>query len=160
MVFIGASLLILFAFLVWKEYAGYLNKGTRELEEFVRFIETMKERMECYLETPGVWVPDFTADELERLGFLESIRNGNDVNTAYAECKDLLCICNDAREILDELFSHLGNGYLDTELGIINSSLGKLTKIKDAFRTEKENKTKAMGAMIGAVAIGIIILIL
>ena len=160
MILIGACLLLLFSFLIWKEYAAYLSRGTKELREFIRFLECMREKMGCYLETPSEWIDGFTAEELERSGFLQRIKDGEDIFSAYTGCKESLCLCDDAVLILDDMFSHLGNGYLDTETAIIKASLDKLSKLEEVSKKDNENRTKAVGAVIGAVAIGIVILIL
>ena len=160
MLFIGAFLLLAVAFVLWKEYTAYLKRGADELDEFVRFVKCMKEKMECYMEVPAEWIRGFSSDKLEGVGFLEAIRDGSDVDTAYSNVESSLCMCDDAREVLKDLFSHLGNGYLETELGMIKPSLDKLLKIQERLKDEKENKTKAIGAMIAAVTLGIIILIL
>ena len=160
MLIFGAVLLVLAAFYIWREYVSFLNKGTSELGAFVRLIEHMKDRMECYLETPLEWARDFSSDELEQIGFLGEIRNGRDMNSAYVACSGNLSIGNEAKSVLSGLFSHLGEGYLGTEIGIIKASLDKLKKMEETARVEKVNKTKAAGAMIGAVSIGAIILVL
>ena len=45
-IFIGAFLLVLVAFMVWREYDAYLKRSLRELSEFVVFIKNMRDRME------------------------------------------------------------------------------------------------------------------
>lgn len=160
MLIIGIVFLLAFAFFAWKEYVSYLNKGGTELHEFILFLGNMKEKMTCYLEAPSEWVGDFSAPGLEATGFLQKIRDGMGLGEAYSSCSDFLCIDKEARSVLDDLFARLGGGYLDTELGMINSSIDKLSKIEETTKKERENKVRATGAMIGAVAAGAVILIL
>jgi hypothetical protein len=120
----------------------------------------MRDRMECYLETPSSWIDEFEYCELERIGFVSDIREGGDLLSAYEKRKSALCIGKEAENIISNMLSELGDGYLGTELNIINSALDKLSKIESAVSSERENKARAAGALLGAVAAGVVILII
>ena len=137
-----------------------LKKGVDELSGFLAFIRNMKERMECYLELPADWAVGFKSPELERTEFLLYVRDGMNVAEAYEKCESSLCICDEAKDTLKALFDRFGEGYLDTELSLIKSSIEKLSEIEASLKTENGNKIKAVGAMLGAVAIGIVVLVI
>lgn len=160
MVFLGAVMLAAATFVLWREYAAYLKKGVDELSGFLAFIRNMKERMECYLELPADWAGGFRSPELEGSGFLFYVREGMDVGEAYEKCENSLCICDEAKDALRALFDRFGEGYLDTELSFIKSSIEKLSEIEASLKIENGNKIKAVGAMLGAVAMGIVILVI
>lgn len=160
MFFIGVGILLCVAFLCWREYTAYLQRELDELSDFLFFIENMRDKMECYLQSPLSWVGEFSRPSLERLGFLDSLRCDGDLGAAYRACTDKLLIKSDASEVIGELFSRFGEGYLDTERGLIDSTIHKLSIIEGKLKDELKNKSRAAGAMIGAIAIGAVIMII
>ena len=160
MLFLGVLLLILLTFIVWREYAYCQRLRLSQLSEFLSFIKNMKERMECYLEAPGAWINGYESQELERIGFIKNIRERKELLVAYESCKEGLLIDNEASCVIEALFSELGEGYLDSELEVIESALEKLSRIEASMASESEKKIKTAGALLGAVAAGIVILVI
>ena len=160
MLILGAILLILFAFLLWREYSSYLKREEAELTEITRFLRNMRERMMCYLELPSAWIGEYSSDVLESVGFLERIRSGDDVSSAYEGVKKNLLIDPEISDELSALFSGLGEGYLDTELVAVDKTVEKLDQALGRLLPEIKNRSRAAGAVLGALAMGAVIMII
>ena len=63
-------------------------------------------------------------------------------------------------DVLLGCFSRLGEGYLDTELEAISAGIDKLRSHVDRYGEELTKKRKVAGALIGACASGIVILVI
>ena len=160
MVIFSGILLILVAFLLWREYSLYLKREESELCEITRFVRNMRDRMACYLELPSAWAGEYSSDVLERVGFLPKIRSGEDVSLAYEGIKEQLLLDPDISDELSTLFAGLGDGYLEGELALVDKTIAKLDSAGARLAPEIKNKTRAAGAMLGALAMGAVILII
>lgn len=160
MLFIGIALMLLCAFFAWREYTLYLGRELSELAEFISFFKTMRERMKCYLEPPSAWIHNYSTPELLRVGFIGYIRDGADLCSAYTMCEGELCISDEARAVIRDMLSAQGGGYLEGELSAIDTAVDKLSLIEKRTREDHGNKSRAAGAVIAAVSIGIVILVI
>ena len=91
------------------------GRGSRQLSSFIAFLEAMRTRLECYLESPERVANDYTHPLLEEIGFLTSVREGKTLYSSYLAIKNSLSISGDADKLLTELFSSFGRGYLSSE---------------------------------------------
>lgn len=160
MLFIGIFLMLICAYLAWREYSLYLGREMRELSELIAFARTMRERMRCYLEPPSAWIRTYSTPELERVGFLGAIRDGGDLCEAYDAVVDEMCVGREAKDAFAAMLSDMGRGYLDGELAAIDAAVDKLCASERRVTDDYKNKTRAAGAMIAAVAVGAVILVI
>ena len=160
MLFIGLVLMLFCAFFAWREYTLYLGRELRELTEFISFFKTMRERMKCYLEPPSAWIRSYSTPELLRVGFIGHVQGGADVGSAYALCEGELCISDEAKAVIRDMLSVQGGGYLEGELSAIDTAVDKLSLIEKRTRDDHGNKSRAAGAVIAAVSIGVVILVI
>ena len=159
MVYIGALAVIFAAFMIWREYAGYLDRELYWCREFLGAIRDLREKMKCYLDSPCEWAREYKSEALLRCGFRDKLLQGEDILVAYKSSRDV-CLSDKAGEILESCFEHLGEGYIDTELESIELAIAKLTEEEKCASAEIGRKRKVAGAFIGAFASGIVILVI
>lgn len=160
MAYIGALAVIFAVFLIWREYSSYLDKELSACRAFLSAITDYREKVRCYLDSPREWAKNYDSELLDGCGFLGLLREGADFGEAYLETRDKLCLSDEADAILSSCFQRLGEGYLEGELEILALAIEKLGKEEAASSVEFVKKKKAVGAMLGAVAAGIVILII
>ena len=159
MVYIGALAVIFSAFMIWREYVGYLDRELFWCREFLGAIKDLREKMKCYLESPTEWAREYKSESLSRCGFLDKVRAGEDVLSAYRSLSEV-CLSDKVDEILVGCFEHLGEGYIDTELENIELTISRLGNEETSASSEIGRKRKVAGALLGAFASGIVILVI
>lgn len=159
MVYIGAFVVVAAAFMIWREYVGYLDGELYWQREMLRALMDLREKMKCYLTTPADWARDYDSKGLSDCGFLGRLCDNEDILSAYRAIKSGICISDKADEILVFCFSRLGDGYLDTELESLELAIAKLSEEESVASSEAVRRRKVAGAFIGAFAAGIVIMI-
>ena len=160
MVYIGAIALVCATFMIWREYSSYLGGELAVCRSFLAAVCSYREGMRCYLSGPAEWAGGYEDEHLEECGFLVSLREGAGFKNSYAVCRDKLCSSDELDAILTALFERIGDGYLDAELEIISAAIEKLTELESRLNGDLPRKRKAVGAMLGAFVLGIVILII
>lgn len=160
MTYIGVVAIIIGAFMIWREYSLFLEKELSACRAFLRAISDYRDKVKCYLDSPRGWALGYRDELLEECGFLQYLRDGEDMDEAYRSVKDSLCLSEAADEIIGSCFSRLGEGYLDTELEAIEIAIKKLEKEESVAADEVTRKRRAVGAALGAFASGTVILII
>ena len=159
MLYLGAFAVILAAFMTWKEYTSFLNRELRGCRAFVRALENYREKMVCYLDSPRTWALEYCDELLLECGFLGELRAGIDISDAYIKSRSSVYPGDEADEILDKCFRRLGDGYLDMERGVLDSVIERLKEIEAGMIGEYTRRSKAAGALLGACAVGTVIMI-
>ena len=158
MTYIGALLVIFAAFTVWRVYCSYLFEESNMLRAFLHAICDYRDNMKCYLKSPKEWADHYSEDIPTE--FISAVRNGEGLLKAYLKTEGRGYLPKDIDCALEECFSHLGEGYLETELVITEAAIDKLTAEEKLLYGELGKKKKTVGALIGAFAVGLIILII
>ena len=157
MAYFGAVAVILAAYMTWRVYSESLFGELDMCKRFLAALTDYRDKIRCYMDTPQKWASEYSDGELIRCGFLSSLADSGDFALAYGVLKEAVTVGQEIDSILTECFERLGAGYLDTEVEILNLAIDKLkteqTGMRDAFCVKK----KAVGAMLGAVASGIVI---
>ena len=155
MSYLGALAVILSAFLIWREYSSYLNKELITCSSLLNAIRDLGEKMRCYLSSPREWAEVYTDELLDP--FLRELRSGE---TLLGSFKKLCCstyIPKHLTDLMDQLFSRLGEGSLETELESIASVIKKLEQEESRMKEDFVKKRKVAGAILGACASGMVI---
>lgn len=160
MIYFGAVAVIFGAYMLWREYAVFLDKELLWCRAFVRALSDYREKIKCYMDTPSSWASGYGDRYLSECGFLGRLADGDDFLEAYRISRDGLILTDTVEEVLNSCFERLGDGYLDTELEVLELTLDKLSREEGRISEELSKRRKAAGAVLGAFAFGIIILII
>ena len=158
--YIGALAVFFAVFLVWKSYCAYLDERRVYSLAFLRAITDYRDKMRCYLISPSEWARGFRDESLLGVGFLERVTAGETFISAYRAVADKLSLPSDVDEVLGDYFGRLGDGYLESELEILESAIGRLESMTRSISDDMPKRQKAVGALLGACAVGTVILII
>ena len=160
MLYLGTIAVILGVYMVWREYAAYLDRELLSCRAFLRALTDYREKMKCYMETPTAWATGYTDGDLDTCEFLDMLRAGADFPEAYSKARGKLCITEEVDMALTSCFDRLGEGYLETELETLEIAIGKLLREEGVMAENLSKKRKATGAMLGAFALGVVVLVI
>ena len=160
MSYFGAMAIVLSVYMIWREYSGFLSAELVWCRAFLLGISDYREKMQCYMSTPLDWAREYREKNLVSCGFLEKLTDGYSFSEAYSASRESLCMTDEADSIVSSCFERMGEGYLDTELKILDSAIEKLTLEETRITENFSKKQKAMGAVLGACAFGVVILII
>lgn len=160
MTYIGAFAVILSVFMAWRCYCSYLFDELSHTRVFLRALRSCRERMKCYLAPPSEWARDYDDELLRTSGFLGAVEDGEGLLAAYRSSKDKWCITDECDGVLDGCFSRLGEGYLDTELEVVESAIEGMEREERRLSEDISRRKRVAGALLGALAVGVVILII
>ena len=160
MIYIGAFIVILAAFSAWRCYSSFLLEEIGYTRAFLSALSDYREKMKCYLKSPMDWASDYVKSDSTIVAFLGRVRDGEQFVAAYTDSKDGYYLPKRVDEVLESCFSGLGDGYLETELEVVESAIGELTAIERGMADEISKRQRASGALLGAFAVGLVILVL
>ena len=160
MLYFGAIAVIIGTYMLWREYASYLDRELLICRSFLRALTDYREKMKCYMDVPSSWAQGYYDESLAECGFLDALKSGSDFKDAYGETREKLSAGNAVDEALISCFTRLGEGYLDTELETLDVAIAKLTREESRLSDNLSKKRKATGAVLGACALGVVILVI
>ena len=160
MLYFGAIAVILGVYMIWREYALYLDRELLYCRAFLDALVDYREKMKCYMDAPSNWAEGYCDENLTSCGFLDMLKSGVDLSEAYGKTRENMCLTDEVDKILVSCFSRLGEGYLDTELETLEVAIGKLTRVEGLMAENLSKRRKATGAVLGACAMGVVILVI
>lgn len=160
MAYFGAVSIVFAVYLIWREYSSFLDGELSWCRGFLKALCDYRDKVRCYMITPSDWAADYSDERLSSCGFLGFLLEGSDFMTAYKNSDKPLCLTDATDSALTSCFSRLGEGYLDTELEALGVAVDKLTAEEKGLSESLAKRRKALGAMLGAVASGIVILVM
>lgn len=160
MAYFGAAAIVIAVYIIWREYAVFLDGELSWCRCFLSALTDYRDKVRCYVETPRAWARDYSDARLSGCGFLDLITSGADFLEAYRECARSPYLTEATDSALSECFDRLGRGYIDTELEVLGIAIDKLTVEEHRLAESLAKRRKALGATLGAVVSGIVILIM
>ena len=155
----GCFLIISAALLAWRSYRAYLIEELDFVRAFLGALEDYRRGVGCYLEPLSRWAESYADERLSALGFLDGLREG-DAGAAYKAVRGRCYLPDKVDKMLDCTFSRLGAGYLDGELAVLDDAIARLSSEEKRIAEELSKRKKVAGALLGAVAIGAVILVI
>ena len=160
MLYLGAALVLFGAYTVWRKYSEFLSMDLAQCRAFVRAFSDYREKIKCYMDTPMVWANGYSDATIGESVFIDRLKDGESFRDAYAAFRESFSLTENVDRILFNCFDRLGEGYLDTELEALEMAIDKLTGEEEALSDGLYKRRKAFGAVVGAFAVGVIILII
>ena len=158
--YIGICVIVFAVLLVWRSYCSYLAECTTYSLAFLRALRDYREKMKCYLLSPSEWASGFFDDALLGIGFLDRVKNGETLLVAYQAIRRGILLPKRIDEAVLCCFERLGEGYLDTELEILEGAIAEIEREEKALSEDVPRRQKAVGALLGACVVGGVILII
>ena len=153
----GSGLILLFAYLAGRGYAGYAERRYGQYEGLVALFEHMKEQLECYLSGGEAMLAGFFSQPLSEVGFFDG---DGDAAARFERVRSRLSVDADTKSRLGQFFAAFGSGYLSTERERLLPVLSFLYRQRDSYREEMEKSVKLVRSLLIAAALGLIILLI
>lgn len=160
MSYLGAISVIIGVYMIWREYSRFVDREYEICRAFLLAITDYREKVRCYMESPREWALGYEDECLLQNGFLPALRDGADFTVAYGEARRDICTTKSVDGILTACFTRLGEGYLEAELDTLDIAIGKLSCEEAGCAERLTKRRKATGALLGAFALGTVILII
>lgn len=160
MKYIGAFIIIIASVLLSGEYSRYIKKRAEQCEEWLSFIGYMRVQISCFLRPSREIAIGFSGVELEKIGFLKAVNDGESLYGAYKATEKSLALTLEEREIVETLFFSIEECYLDVGIKIIDSAYEEMEKACLRIREERPKNVKLAATLSVTASIGFLILIL
>ena len=160
MIYIGGFAIVLATLFAWRIYASYLREQLELTRAFLRALKDYRDKMRCYLSSPAEWAAEYMPRCQQLSDLLLRVSQGESFVSAYRGTKEKYYLPDDIDESIEECFSSLGDGYLDVELGIVESAISNIADVEKRMNADIKKRERGVGALLGACAVGVVILII
>ena len=147
----------------WSISSGYDSFAKRRLSEYEAYLKLIT-HIEWALSVKGAtvreWCEGYSDPVLDALELLPLLRSGTPIKEAYQRSQKRSCASAEAKELLGELFSEYGNGYLSRELMKLKHTKEALTKISECEAAVLTKNARLYRMLLFTGALGIVILAL
>lgn len=158
--YIGIFLVLLAALIFSREYSRYMRKRLRECEGFLSFISYMKIQVGCFMRPLRELASGFSSKPLSEIGFIASLEKSDGIYEAYKEVEPRLSLSQNEKEVLEVLFSSIGDCYLDEGMKMIDSAYVRAEALYSSLSKECPKNIKLVSALSVTLALGFFILII
>ena len=160
MKYVAVAVFLIPALYIYREYSKRKRARLCECLAFLSFIRHAKLQLSCYLRPVKELADGFENSILEKIGFLEKIRKGDTLTSAYKECCSCISVGKEESDILLNLFSHIGDGYAEQSLELIESAVAELESISDELKSEVPRSIKLALTLTATATAGLFILVM
>ncbi len=160
MKYIAVAVFLIPALYIYREYSKKSKARLKQCLSFLSFIRYAKVQLSCYLKPIREIAENFDDRVLSEIGFIERIKNSDTPVKAFRECEELLSLGKEERDILLELFSHIGDGYMEQSLKLIDSAIGQLEGISEELKKEVPRTIKLALTLTATATAGLFILVM
>ena len=160
MKYIGIIAVLVAAIAAAAEFSRTKKKHLSECRDFLAFISHLRIQLGCFLRTPRELGSNFSSEALSKSGFLGALEDGADFSEAFRRAKPNLSLSREESEVLDTLFSSLGEGYLEDGIKIIDASYSRLEPLYRERSAECQKSMKLASALSVTGALGFLILVI
>ncbi len=157
--FTGAVMALFAALFFAREYAAFIKRRTGLCQGFLKMLEHIRFKIDCFLTPEGELLLDFDDPALSECGYLPLAREIG-VNSAYAECESSLSLPEKVKSLLSPFFSDFGREYREGTLRQIDSAISQLRSYITQMQQENERSVKLVYTVSAAAALGIVILLI
>ena len=120
----------------------------------------MKIQVGCFLRPANELVRGVNSKSLSALGFTEALLAGATLSDAYRVAEPRLSLSEEEREVLNGLFSSIGECYLDDGVRLIDAAEKRLDALYRKNKTECRKNARLVTVVTVTAAIGFLILVL
>lgn len=153
-------MVLLAALIFSREYSNYMRKRLRECGGFLSFISHMKIQVGCFMRPVGELASGFSSKPLSEVGFIASLEKSDGIYEAYKEVEPRLSLSKNEKEVLETLFSSIGDCYLDEGMKMIESAYVRTQGLYDSLSKECPKSIKLVSALSVTAALGFFILVI
>lgn len=156
---VGICILLFTSVLISRELVSIRRKRLAVCEELLRFVSFLRLQIGCYLRPASDVAQEFRSSELSACGFLTD-GGREDLSADFLASGAPQIAGKECARIVESLFSSLGAGYLDDEIGLIDAHRAELAELVETERTEAARQIRLIRTLTASATVGLIILII
>ena len=157
---LGSGLLLLSALLASSEYSSYADRRLLHYSGVVALLSHAEGVISRFLSSGGEMWREFKNDELEKIGLLPLLREGETLLSAFQKCEAKLYLSVEAKEKIKEFLSTVGKEY---RAGAVSSFAELRQSLESEMKSEKdrlEKQVKIVRALLLGGALAFVIFIM
>ena len=139
--FIGGGLVVVSALVASHEYSAYAKRRLLQYEGLVALFSHVEGKIRDFLASGDGLYRGFENEELERVGLLPLLREGERLKEAFCKCEGHLALPKGTVEGINTFLSTLGRGYREGEVAAFSAFRNKL---EAEMKTEAERLDKSV----------------
>ena len=158
--FLGGGLLLLSAIFASSEYSSYADRRLLHYSGLVALFSHAEGMIYGFLSSGREMWRGFKNDELEKIGLLPQLREGETLLSAFQKCESRLALSKDAKERIKDFLATACRGYRE---GVIYSFSAFIKKLEAEMKAEEERlekQVKVTRALLLGGALAFVILII
>ena len=157
--YLGIAVLLLSVLFLCYEYKKKCAQTRAELFDFLDFLKYMRLRISCFMEDKRRLGRGFCAkSELGAL-FVSEIEKCDGPCGAYRRVRDRLSFSENAKALLDEIFSSCEIGYLDEVLGALDSGISRFFALLEEEEKQVFERCRVNCCILVTLALGIALIL-
>ena len=160
MKYVGISFFIFGALAFAGVYISYLKRRVEEYVAFSSLVAYMRIQIGCFMRTPRELIGEFESETLRDTGFLEALEECSDMGEAYARIQGKLLLKKRESELVQALFSSLGEVYYEEGVRLLNSAQEELERACEREREASAKNKRLVSALSATVALAVIMLVI
>ena len=139
--FTGGGLVVLSAILASNAYSEYAKRRLLQYSGLIALLTHAEGMISRFLSSgDGLW-RGFKNEELERVGLLPLLREGESLKSAFLKCEGAFALEKEAIERITKFLSTSGSNYREGEVAAISAFRNQL---EAEFKTEEETLDKSV----------------
>ena len=157
---IGAIMVTAAALLIGIAYSAYLSRRLSEYSAYLAFLELMRREVSCSLCTACELGERSSDSLLEELGFLNALREGERLSSAFSAASPASLMNSSDRELLERYFECFGLSSLEAEIRSLDSCISSFSSREREERERLQQRKKLALALLMLFAAAVTLLLI
>ena len=157
---LGGGLVVISAMVASGEYSAYAKRRLLQYSGFISLLSHAEGMISRFLASgDGLW-RGFENEELDRVGILPALREGESLIKAFEKCESNLALSREAKGRIRDFLSTSGRGYRDGEIASFSAFRMSLEAEMKTEEERLQNSVKVTRALLLGGSLAFFILII
>lgn len=156
----GAALIMIASLYACREYSRFAEQEKAQWRGFSALLSHIEGGISKFLASGEGLFRGFEDEALEKCGFLQEIKAGVGLSSAFESCRGKLLLPEECKGRLSEFFASFGRGYQESELASLAAFRVGFEKEEAAERERLEKSVSVTRALLlgGALSVAIMLI--
>ena len=156
----GAAVIMVAALYTSREYSRFASRRLAQWRGFISLLTHLEGEISKFLARGEGLFRGFADAELEECGFLQNLREGDGLLSAFEKCQSKLLLPRECKDALCEFFSSFGRSYKESELASLGAFRSSFEKEYEAEKERLEKSVKVTRTLLLGLALSVAILLI
>ena len=138
---LGGGLVVVSAIVASGEYSAYAKRRILHYEGLIALFSHAEGMISRFLASGDGLLRGFENEELEKVGMLSILREGEALQSAFEKCESRLALSVETKERIKDFLSTVGRGYREGEVASFSAFI---TSLKEEMSVESERLDKSV----------------